>query len=148
MKVAPDERFVVGDGTNFDRYSLSPELAERKRKLGPDAYCPMWDCDRWMTNGGQTIWLYELPEKSLYDEEKYANRSKALKEDIKKYPEQAVRTRPLARFRSLFHTVMFPYRVESNADVTPDSRWAVFQSSSEEDLFQVWAAKVPQSDAR
>ena len=38
---------------------------------------------------------------------------------------------------------MAGYRLESNAHVTPDNRWAVFLSSSEDDWFEVWAARVP-----
>ena len=38
---------------------------------------------------------------------------------------------------------MLGYRLEANASVTPDSRWVVFQSSSEDDYFEVWAARVP-----
>lgn len=35
-------------------------------------------------------------------------------------------------------------RLESNAHVTPDSRWGVFQSANETGLFEVWAAGTKQ----
>ena len=33
-------------------------------------------------------------------------------------------------------------RFETNVHVTRDSRWAVFQSASEQGLYEVWAARV------
>ena len=47
--------------------------------------------------------------------------------------------------RSLVRTLQCGYRLESNAHVTPDSRWVIFQSSSQDDLFEVWAARIPES---
>ena len=35
-----------------------------------------------------------------------------------------------------------PIRLESNAAVTADSRWVVFQSCSEDGFHEVWAARV------
>jgi len=52
--------------------------------------------------------------------------------------------RPIARFRAMTRTLLRGgHRLETNAHVTPDSRWAVFQSSSDDDWFEVWAARVP-----
>jgi hypothetical protein len=38
---------------------------------------------------------------------------------------------------------MLGFRLEANAHVTEDSEWVLFQSSNDDDFFEVWAARVP-----
>ena len=63
-----------------------------------------------------------------------------LQEDSATHPEQTVRSTAVCRFRTLARSKMMGYRLEANARVTPGNRWVVFQSSSEDGWFKVWAA--------
>jgi hypothetical protein len=60
-------------------------------------------------------------------------------------PDKLIKAEPVCKFRTMLRNPqMLGYRLESNAHVTPDSRWVVFQSSSQDNRFEVWAARVPQ----
>ena len=149
VTVAPDESFLVGDGANFDRHTLPPEIRRVfERELARrDDYDVLWfrgDLER--SNGGETIWKYELPEESSWDYDLWERDREKLEARIAAHPEMSVRTTPVCRFRTLARGPMMCHRLESNAHVTPDSRWAVFQSSSEDDWFEVWAARVPAAE--
>lgn len=75
-------------------------------------------------NDEEIVWKYELPAAEP--------------------PDQFVTVTPIAKYRALSRTLFAGgYRLETNAHVTPDSRWVVFQSSSADDWFEVWAARVP-----
>jgi len=145
VMVAPNERFLVGDGHNFDKYNMPADVRRRIEELAKrPEYDSFWFTgDLQRTNGGETIWKYELPAETLWNYETYDNDANRFHADLAKYPEKAVKTTPICRFRTLSRAQMLGYRLESNAHVTPDSRWAVFQSSSEDNWFQVWAARVP-----
>jgi hypothetical protein len=78
-------------------------------------------------NHEEIVWKYELPAEIRRD--------------------SFAAVTPVARFRAMTRTLFAPgYRLETNAHVTPDSRWVVFQSSSEDDWFEVWAARVRGTD--
>jgi hypothetical protein len=147
VTVAPNERFLVGDGVNFDRAGMTAELRQRIEAIAARGD----DRSTWVRgslrhpDGAETIWKYELPEETLTDYAAYAAAGDRLHTDLETDPGRAIRVTPLCRFRSLARTRMFGRRLESNAHVTPDSRWVVFQSSSEDDWFEVWAAEVPSS---
>ena len=158
--IAPNEKFLVGDGYEFDRNTLPPDIRSRLEKRLADGTCdPTW-CEFYLTddltNGGEIIWKYELPEESVLDDDKYwvdydhmytkyrQEQGRLLDADVLKHPEKTVKTTPVCKFRTMLRSHMLGYRLESNAHVTPDSRWVVFQSSSEDDFFQVWAARVPE----
>ncbi len=147
VTVAPDETFLVGDGDNFDQHNLTPDLRRRiEAAIRDDPWRRTWSewCLR-NPNGGETIWKYELPEKNIWDYDRFADKKELCFAELAAHPEMAVRTTPLCSFRTLCRSKLLGYRLESNAHVTPDSRWAVFQSSSEDDWFEVWAAHVPES---
>ncbi len=145
VTVAPDETFLVGDGDNFDQHNLTPELRRRlEEAIKDDPWRRAWS--EWglrNPNGGETIWKYELPENNLWDYGRFAHNQALFNAEIEAQPERGVRTTPLCRFRTLCRGPLLGYRLESNAHVTPDSRWAVFQSSSDDNRFEVWAARVP-----
>jgi len=86
-----------------------------------------------------------LPEESLCDDEEYEYDADRFLGDLERYPERTVTTTRLAQYRSLFREKDTPpgIQFESNADVRPDNRWVVFQSSSDDGWLQVWAARVP-----
>lgn len=125
VMVAPNERFLIGDGVELDKNmpadlrhrieTMDAKLLKESRGAREAQRCFLN-----ATNGGETIWLYRLPEG-----------------------QKPFQVTPLCKRRSLFRTKMFGYRLECDAQVTPDSRWAVFLSSSEDDWFEVWAARVP-----
>ena len=108
-----------------------------------------------ISNGAETIWKYVLPSESVLDDEKYWQdydqmyRSyhldpEALDADLLREPDKTVTTTPICKYRTLMRSPkVLGHRLEANASVTPDSRWVVFQSSSEDDWFEVWAARVP-----
>jgi len=148
VMVAPNEQFMVGDGHNFDKYNMPADIRRKLKEMAKRTdFDSVWfKGDLYRTNGGEIIWKYEFPEETLWNYEKYGNDAAKFHADMAKYPEKTVRTIPVCRFRTLCRSHMLGYRLESNAHVTPDSRWVVFQSSSEDDWFQVWAARIPGSD--
>ena len=119
VMVAPNERFLVGDGVEFDR-NMPAEFRKKIEALDPSAAIGFARMSLSFANGGETIWLYRLPKTGT-----------------------ALDVSPLCKRRTLCRTKMFGQRLESNAHVTPDSRWAVFVSSSVDEWFEVWAARVP-----
>ncbi len=162
-RVAPDETFLVGDGYEFDRNTLPPEIRkEIQQRLADGRADPVW-CEFYLTdnltNGGEVIWKYELPTESVLDDPKYwqdydhmytayrhegLDGARLLDADVLQNLDKVVKTTPVCQFRTMLRNPsMLGYRLESNAHVTPDSRWAVFQSSSEDNCFEVWAARVP-----
>ena len=154
VRPAPNETFLVGDGRNFDQSmpdDIRAKLEAIAAALDRDDWASTWFLDdlRRCTNGGETIWKYELPSQSLWDFDTYGLWTTPDKDpevfyrDLLAHPDQAVATTPVCGFRTLCRTHMMGQRLESNAHVTPDSRWVVFQSSNEDDWFEVWAARVP-----
>ena len=145
VRVAPNEQFVVGDGANFDRSNVPDDLRQRieQARESGDFGATWMRADVRRTNGGEIIWKYKLPQDNLFDYAIHGADRQRLVDDIAANPDGAVKTTPICRFRSLGRTLMLGQRLESNAQVTPDSRWVIFQSSSEDDWFQVWAARVP-----
>ncbi|MBA4387319.1 MAG: hypothetical protein C0404_05015 [Verrucomicrobia bacterium] len=96
------------------------ENVDRIKRLAPKLDLA-WAEKRWKDPVGETIWLYRLPHE-----------------------EEPFFVTALCKRRTLFRTKMFGYRIECDAHVTPDNRWAVFLPSSEDDWFEVWAARVPE----
>ena len=110
-----------------------------------------------LTNGGEIIWKYVLPEESVLDDPKYwqdydhmyrayrKDAARLLDADLIQNPDKLTSTKPVCRFRTMLRNLrMLGHRLESNAHITSDSRWVVFQSSSQENRFEVWAARVPE----
>ena len=167
--VAPNEEFLVGEGYDFDEHTFPSELREPLQKRLDQGLEPRFAAHYLtglpvlagtvppapISNGGETIWKYVLPEESVLDDEKYWQdydtmyRScfldpAALDADLLREPDKTIRTTPICKYRTMLRSPkMLGYRLEANADVTPDSRWVTFQSSSEDDYFEVWAARVP-----
>lgn len=56
--------------------------------------------------------------------------------------EEAVKTRPRCKFRSRARLKRETIRLESNAHVTTDGQWGVFQSCSQQGVFEVWVAQI------
>lgn len=138
LHVAPDESFLIGDGKNWG-WNTEHEAAG---KAG--------DGDNvWAFDGvgchalGEVIWKFELPEQTILTPDHGFRRRDDLVAPVYRNPDKVVRTTPLCRFRSLARLLNKPMRLENNAVVTPDSRWAVIQSCSEDGLFELWAARVP-----
>ena len=149
--IAPDESFLVGDGFNFDCTTITPAIAqqieEAKQRWGAKIWC-QFPSDHLRDNGGEMIWKYDLPARSVFDYQRHWKgrgnlNVERLQEDIEAHPEQAVRSTAVCRFRTLARSKMMGHRLEANARATPDSGWVVFQSSSEDGWFEVWAARVP-----
>ena len=148
VTAAPNEQFLVGDGRNFDRTTLPDDVRRRLLAAREDPEHHPLDfvnIDLACTNGGETIWKYELPAETVWDDRVHGGDREQLARDVAANPDKVVRVTPVCKFRSLVRTLQCGYRLESNPHVTPDSRWVVFQSSSEDDWFQVWAARVPES---
>ncbi len=137
---APNEQFVIGDGQDFGKNNQA-DIDELVRTREVD--------DPWAWEGygsdspGEVIWKYELPKESFFTDAHCGISSEELARTIVENPEQSARAVPLCQFRSMARVLRKPMRNESNAQVTPDSRWAVFQSASEDGLYEVWAARVP-----
>jgi hypothetical protein len=136
---APNERFVVGDGTDFGKNNQA-EIEELVRSGKVD--------DPWAWEGygsdspGEVIWKYELPKESFFGERAEWT-AEGIARAIDQNPKKSAKAVPLCQFRSMARVLRKPMRNESNAHVTPDSRWAVFQSASEDGLYEVWVARVP-----
>jgi len=137
---APNERFVVGDGQPFGLNNQA-DIEEVVKAGDVD--------DPWAFGGygsaspGEVIWKYELPAESFFRDEHCHLSYDELARLIEENPGGAARAVPLCQYRSRVRLLRSAAREESNAHVTPDSRWAVFQSASEEGLYEVWAARVP-----
>lgn len=138
---APNGHFVIGDGQDFGKNNQS-EIDELVRTSKVD--------DPWAWGGygsdspGEVIWKYELPKESFFTDAHCGTNSEDLARAIAKNPQRSAKAVPLCQFRSMARVLKKPMRNESNAHVTPDSRWAVFQSASEDGLYEVWAARIPQ----
>jgi len=137
---APDESFVVGDGTDFGKnnQAVIDELVRSKQVDDPWAWSGYGS-----DSPGEVIWKYELPRESCYAPRPEGWSPQDFAEAVERHPDQVARALPLCQFRSMARLLTKPMRNESNAHVTPDSRWAVFQSASEDGLYEVWAARVP-----
>jgi len=142
---APNEQFVVGDGEDFGKNNQA-EIDELVRSGKVD--------DPWAWGGygsdspGEVIWKYELPKESFFTDAHCGIASEDLARAIAENPQRSARAVPVCQFRSMARILKKPMRNESNAHVTPDSRWAVFQSASEAGLYEVWAARVPGARAQ
>ena len=167
--VAPNEQFVVGEGYDFDENHFPPDLRALLQKRLDEGVEPRWSAfyltglpvlsgtvpPAPISNGAETIWKYVLPEESVLDDERYWQdydtmyRSyhldpEPLDADLLREPDKTVTTTPICTYRTMMRSPkVLGHRLEANASVTPDSRWVVFQSSSEDDYFEVWAARVP-----
>ena len=136
---APDESFVIGDGFNFCKDDVG--LIEGLGEPGDGDNPWSWD-GLHLSSPGETIWKYELPAETLWPEGTEFESNEEMHRLVEEHPEKTVRTTPLCKFRSRSKLKLDGTRLESNAHVTPDSRWGVFQSSSEDGLFEVWAARA------
>jgi hypothetical protein len=144
VTISPNEGFLVGDGLNFDRTRVSPELRRRVEAFNTEDILAIRIKDEInQPAGGETIWQYRLPKETLRDYPLYAENPGLIGEELAQHPEKTVIATPVCRFRSLQRGPMFGRRLESNAHVMPDNRWVVFQSSSEDGMFEVWAARIP-----
>ena len=168
IHVAPNEQFVVGEGYEFDVHNITSELKALTQQRIDEGVSRRWAshfinglqgnsgavATAPISNGGEVIWKYVLPEESVMDDDKYFDYDQMYREyfrdpapldaDLLREPEKTVRTTPICKFRTMLRNPkMIGYRLEANACVTPDSRWVVFQSSSEDNYFEVWAARVP-----
>ena len=138
---APNEQFVVGDGQDFGKNNQAgiDELVRASKVDDP------WAWEGYSSDSpGEVIWKYELPKESFFTDAHCGISSEDLARVIAENPQRSARAVPLCQFRSMARVLKKPMRNESNAHVTPDSRWAVFQSASEAGLYEVWAARVPQ----
>jgi len=153
---APDESFIIGEGYEFDYFSMPPDIrlkmyehleaGDRLSKwffhyLSGDYTCP-----------GETIYMHELPEETIMNNddvwhefnENYTKDMEPFHKLLRDNRELTIKVTNVCEFRTLLRSEKhLGYRLESNAHVTPDSRWAVFQSSSEDDFFEVWAGRIP-----
>lgn len=137
VHVAPDESFLVGDGKNWG-WNTEDEA--------PVSIGNGFDFDGVGCHSpGEVIWKFELPRETILTPDHKFRRRDDLLAPINRHPDKAVRTTPVCRFRSLSRLHNLKMRLESNAQVTPDSRWVVFQSCSEQGLFEIWAARVPEA---
>lgn len=136
---APNERFVVGDGQDFGKNNQAG-VEELLRSSKVD--------DPWAWKGygssspGEVIWKYELPKESFFTDAHCGLLTEELARAIEQNPDRVAKAVPLCQFRSMARILRKAMRNESNAHVTPDSRWVVFQSASEDGLHEVWAARV------
>jgi len=136
---APDESYLIGDGFNFSMSGRAELEGAQDAGSGDNP----WSWDGMHTpSPGETIWLYELPDETVWGEDVEFESTEHALRAVRENPEKTVRTRPLCKFRSLARMNRLTTRLESNAHVTPDSRWGVFQSAGEDGLFEVWAARV------
>lgn len=125
VMIAPNEKFLVGDGVELDK-NMSLDLRQRVENMDEKLLTESRGAKEAQrlylnaTNGGETIWLYHLPDEN-----------------------RPFEVTKLCQRRTLFRTKMFGYRLECDAHVSPDNNWAIFQSASEDDWFEVWAARVP-----
>jgi len=136
---APNDTFVIGDGHDFGKNNQA-EIEGLVREGKVD--------DPWAWGGygsdspGEVIWRYDLPQQTFFADEHCSMSSEELARLIAENQEQSAKAVPLCQFRSMARVLKKPMRNESNAHVTPDSRWAVFQSASDDGLYEVWAARV------
>jgi hypothetical protein len=148
VMAAPDETFLVGDGSTEDTESWGVRRDDLRARADrdPSIRDEEWFHRPFVLSPGEVIWKYELPAQPLWDPARYGEGDGWMDfmRDLVAHPEQAVRCVPVCQFRSMTRTLFRGgHRLESNAHVTPDSRWVVFQSSSDDDWFEVWAARVP-----
>jgi hypothetical protein len=138
---APNEKFLVGDGHNFGSNNRHEAPADAHRGAGDIP----WSFDGIGSDSpGETIWKYVLPEETFITGAGDFENEEDLAAAVAAHPEMCVQVSPVCRFRSRMKMVDVPIRLESNAQVTPDSDWVVFQSCSESGFYEVWAARVPE----
>lgn len=160
FRVSPNEKFMVGEGYEFDNQTITKRIQKQLRKINAsgnrEGRWNVFYLNGMVTNGGETIWKYVLPEETILDDEKYwrdydyvykglKENPESLETDVLREPEKTIKTTPICKFRTILRSPkMLGYRLEANAQVTPDSRWVVFQSSSKDNYFEVWAARIPE----
>jgi hypothetical protein len=149
VTIAPNETFLVGEGHNFDQQTMDDTSRQRiKKRLeidGTNGRSIWYANEGYYANGGETIWKYVLPSESSWDSERYTDNKEGqdrLRADLKAYPALGLHVEPICKFRTMKRSFMLEYRLESNAKVTPDSEWVLFQSASEDNRFEIWAARV------
>ena len=137
VRPAPDESFVVGDGLNFGGNNRHEAPADAQSGDGDNPWS--WDgIDN--ESPGEVIWRYELPARSAIMNLAALSDGAALEAALAADPEGLAKATPICRFRGMVKLLRQPVRVESNAHVTPDSRWVVFQSAGQDGRYEVWAA--------
>jgi hypothetical protein len=140
VTVAPDETFLVGDGRCFSRCDIGLLLSLGK-PVTPDMSHP-WDGLLNSDSPSEVIWKYELPGETVWPELREFQSAEDAHRAIAENPDKVINIKPLCRFRSRVRQRLEPNREEANAHISPDSRWAVFQSANEEGYYEVWAARV------
>jgi hypothetical protein len=148
---APNEKFVVGDGYNFGKNNQHEAKNLGQKGDGDNPWC--YD-GVGQDSPGETIWKFELPAESIVTEPSAfggeideirlgtTDSVEAVAAAVQAHPERAIKVTPACKFRSRMKMVDYPIRLETNATVTPDSRWVVFQSCNEDAIHEVWAARV------
>ena len=140
VHVAPDQSFMVGDGKNWGwntEHEAPVQMGDGFDFDGVGCHSP-----------GEVIWKFELPQESILIPDHPYHRRDDLLAPVLRHPDKVVRTTPVCRFRSLSRLRNMRMRLESNAQVTPDSRWVTFQSCSEQGLFEIWAARITEIQMR
>lgn len=137
---APNERFVVGDGQDFGKNNQA-EIEELVRTTKLD--------DPWAWEGygssspGEVVWKYELPKDTFFTDEHAGWDGERMEQAIRENPDRSAKAVPVCQFRSMARLLRKPMRNESNAHVTPDSRWVAFQSASADARYEVWVSRIP-----
>jgi hypothetical protein len=140
MSPAPDESFMTGDGRSFSIVDVGL-IESLGQDVSPSSPHP-WDGLHNSASATEVIWKFELPERTLWPEAREFQTEDEAHQAIAANPDHVVTTTPVCRFRSMPRLKMRAGRFETNVHVTRDSRWAVFQSVSEQGLYEVWAARV------
>ena len=136
--VAPDETFLVGDGRNFCR----ADVGRLEGVVGHRRGDSPWSWDGADNDAPpETIWKYALPVESICDEE--LDSPEDFQRAVAANPDRTMAVTPVCGFRSMARLRLDGGRYQSNTHVTPDGGWAVFDSASQEQLFEVWAARIP-----
>jgi hypothetical protein len=131
---------VVGDGQDFGKNNQA-EIEELVRTTKLD--------DPWAWEGygssspGEVVWKYELPKDTFFTDEHAGWDGERMEQAIRENPDRSAKAVPVCQFRSMARLLRKPMRNESNAHVTPDSRWVAFQSASEEARYEVWVSRIP-----
>ena len=140
ISVSPDESFIVGDGRPFSKSDIG--LIKSLSKEPDPGLVFSWDGLLNSDSPSEVIWKYELPDETVWTELRDFQSEEDAYRMIAENPQNVIKITPLCRFRSRVRLTLDPIREEANAHITPDSRWAVFQSAGEEGLYEIWAARV------
>jgi len=136
---AQDETFVVGDGFNFCK--ADKDIVAGLGTPGDGDNPWSWD-GLHHASPGETIWQYELPDCPFQIDDGVLEDAAVFNDYLIAHPEPRIKTSPVCKFRSMSKMTLEHIRLESNAHVTTDSRWIVFQSASDAGLYEAWAGRV------